>query len=151
MLAQKGALAEAELAQLQQLLAQRCDVGPARRERLTEGYSDAVGKLPWPFGEKSAALVGEDRAPELVQPHGDDRHFGLPCEQFVASSQAEKRTAAFELSFGKEANDLTRAHRLRADADSILYPPCGDRNRADDAKNRMQHGVVVELVVDNEP
>src|SRR4051812_33859801 len=101
--AQKGAMMVAEFAELENPRPHGCDIRFLRRERRAERHRDRIGKLPRPLEKILPALERENRAPELVQPHGNDRCFRLPCDEFVATLQSQQRSTARELALREDA------------------------------------------------
>src|SRR5205085_777001 len=86
MAAQDRPLAVAKFADLQQLFADGGDVRFGHRQRLSKRDCDAVRQRPRPFREEASALEREDRAPEPVEPNGNNGRFRLARDDFIAAS-----------------------------------------------------------------
>ncbi len=150
MLLQDRSLAVANFAELQELLTHGRKPGFFRRERPPKSDQHTIGQLPWPFREEPSAFEGKERAPELVHPDGHYLRIGLARDEFVAALQPQQGSGTRELSFGKQANNLSRTDFFRRRANRVLRAPCVNRNAARQVQKRMQDRIPVILIMNDE-
>jgi hypothetical protein len=74
----------------------------------------------------------------------------VPRDDLVATPKPEERSAPRKFTFGKEADDFTRANAGRGFAHGILRLARADRNAADRLEERMQKAVSINCFVENE-
>src|SRR3954463_6753409 len=110
MLLQKGPLAIAEFAELEQLFADGGDVGRFGVDGCTECNRHRIRNFPRPALEQTPAGERENRAPQMIRPNWHDRSVSLPRDQLVAALQAQQGAGTRDLSFRNKTNNFPGAN-----------------------------------------
>ncbi len=148
--AEGGALLKAGFAELEEAGAEGGDIGLLGGDGGAEFDDDGVAEAPRPFEEEFAAGKGEDAAPELVEPDGDDGTFRAARDEFVAALQPEEDAAARKLALGEDADDFALLDELDGGADGVFGMPAGDGDGADGAEDGVEQRKAVDFIPDDE-
>ena len=120
------------------------------RDRIAENDRDGIRDAARDFPEITAALEGKDRAPELVQPDGDDGRAGLAGDELEAALEAEQGAGAGELALREDADDVAGLDAIRGGADGLLCVAGGDGDGVEYAENPIERGLVVDALEHHE-
>src|SRR5437773_1637080 len=86
---QAGSPTVTRFAELEQLLPHSCHIGSFVIKRFAKCDGDTIWNFSRQFREETSALKREDRTPQLVEPCGHDRRFGVMRDELVAAPQAQ--------------------------------------------------------------
>ena len=120
--------------------------GHRRTEINPDPERNEVGNLP----EKVAAGIGEDRAPDILQPNGHDRDTRFAGDQLVPAVQFLQRGRAGQRALREETNDVSFRQRINRRFDGRPGLFRADGNGSKQLETPAEQALLVNLVVNEE-
>ena len=114
------------------------------RERRPDDHMQRTREVARKLPEELAAAVAEDRTPQPIDDHRDDRHAGPARDELVAPTQRQHAARAGEAALGEDADDLAARQGVGRPLDRVLGLLLGDRHGPHHARDHAHHRHALE-------